>query len=65
MLGPLPKIGRRHFLASAAVGTIGALLPLSGARAAAPSPGSGAETLIWEQPQLLTEDLRETFRSVR
>jgi pimeloyl-ACP methyl ester carboxylesterase len=44
MLGPRSLIGRRHFLASAALGTIVAVLPTSGARAATLPPGSGAET---------------------
>jgi pimeloyl-ACP methyl ester carboxylesterase len=39
-----PVIGRRHFLASAAIGTIGALLPLTPAHAET-TPPPGAETL--------------------
>ena len=45
MTGLRPLIGRRHFLASAAVGTIAALLPVSGAQGATTPPESGAETL--------------------
>src|SRR4051794_29118031 len=47
MSGLFASIGRRHFLASAAVGAIGACLPLSSAHAATipPSPSSGPETL--------------------
>jgi len=41
MHGLRPLIGRRHFLASAAVGTIGAFLPLTPAPAATVPPGSG------------------------
>jgi pimeloyl-ACP methyl ester carboxylesterase len=50
MLGIRPLIGRRYFLASAAVGTIGAFLPLSAAHAAStlppgtPSPQTVAPT---------------------
>jgi pimeloyl-ACP methyl ester carboxylesterase len=44
MLGLLPSIGRRHFLASAAVGAIGAFLPVSSAAAAPASGGPEAET---------------------
>ena len=47
MTGLLPLIGRRHFLASAAVGTIGAFLPISAANAATtpPSGAPGGETV--------------------
>src|SRR5437879_915399 len=45
MSGPSLSIGRRHFLASAAVGAIGAFLPLSSAHAATLPPGSATETL--------------------
>ena len=46
MHGLYPSICRRHFLASAAVGAIGTLLPLTPAYAGAPPPTSaGAETL--------------------
>jgi hypothetical protein len=41
MTGPQLTLGRRLFLTSTAVGTIGALLPLTPARAAALSPGPG------------------------
>ena len=37
-----PLLGRRHFLASAAVGTVAALLPFSGAHAATVPPGPGS-----------------------
>jgi pimeloyl-ACP methyl ester carboxylesterase len=51
MPGLFPLIGRRHFLASATIGTIGAFLPLSSADAATtPPPASGAATLIPPQP---------------
>ena len=42
MSGPRFLIGRRHFLASAAIGSIGAFLPLSAASAASVPPGPGA-----------------------
>jgi pimeloyl-ACP methyl ester carboxylesterase len=47
MLGMRPLIGRRHFLASAAVGAVGAFLPISTANAATipPSGPPGAETV--------------------
>jgi hypothetical protein len=46
MSGLFHSIGRRHFLASAAVGAIGACIPLSAARAATIPPASpGAEAL--------------------
>jgi pimeloyl-ACP methyl ester carboxylesterase len=46
MSGLFHSIGRRHFLASAAVGAIGACIPLSAAHAATIPPASpGAETL--------------------
>jgi pimeloyl-ACP methyl ester carboxylesterase len=46
MHGLFPAIGRRHFLASAAVGVVGAVLPLSSAGAAtAPPIAPGAETV--------------------
>jgi pimeloyl-ACP methyl ester carboxylesterase len=47
MPGFHPSIGRRHFLASAAVGAIGAFLPISAANAATTptSGGPGAETV--------------------
>ena len=51
MSGPRPLIGRRHFLASAAIGTIATLIPVSGAHAATVPPGPGAETLSPAQPQ--------------
>jgi len=41
----VPHIGRRHFLASAALGTIAAILPMNGAQAAISPPGPEAETL--------------------
>ena len=41
MHGLRPLIGRRYFLATAAVGTIGAFLPLSPANAATLPPGGG------------------------
>jgi pimeloyl-ACP methyl ester carboxylesterase len=42
-----PLIGRRHFLASAAIGTVGAFLPLSAAQASTSPPvPPGAETLV-------------------
>ena len=44
MSGFRPLIGRRHFLASAALGTVAALVP-SSAHAATLPPGPGAETL--------------------
>src|SRR5437870_5352594 len=46
MSGLLPSIGRRHFLTSAAVGVVGACLPLSSAHAATtPPPSPGPEVL--------------------
>jgi hypothetical protein len=46
MPGLFPSIGRRSFLASVAVGAIGACLPLSSAHAATTPPSPpGAETL--------------------
>jgi pimeloyl-ACP methyl ester carboxylesterase len=46
MPGLCPLIGRRHFLASTVLGTVGALLPLSGAQASTVPPAPpGAETL--------------------
>ena len=51
MPGMLPLIGRRHFLASAAIGAVGAFVPLSAAHAATtPPPTPGAETLTPAQP---------------
>src|ERR1041385_4359059 len=51
MPGLLPMIGRRHFLASAAVGAIGVFVPLSGANAATTPPSSpSTETLNPTQP---------------
>jgi pimeloyl-ACP methyl ester carboxylesterase len=51
MSGLFPLIGRRHFLASATIGAIGAFLPLSsGDAATTPPSGSSAATLI--PPQL-------------
>jgi pimeloyl-ACP methyl ester carboxylesterase len=44
MHGLRPLIGRRHFLASAAVGAVSVVLPLSPAHSATLPPGSGAET---------------------
>jgi pimeloyl-ACP methyl ester carboxylesterase len=45
MPGPRPLIGRRHFLASLLVGTIGVCLPASAAHAATTPMPPGAETL--------------------
>jgi len=46
MSGLLPTIGRRHFLASTVLGTIGVLLPLTPAQGATiPAAPSGAETV--------------------
>ena len=46
MHGYRPLMGRRHFLAGAAIGTIGAFLPLSPAHASTTTPAPpGAETL--------------------
>jgi len=45
MTGLVPHLGRRHFLASAALGTIAAFLPMNGAQAAIAPPGPEAETL--------------------
>jgi pimeloyl-ACP methyl ester carboxylesterase len=46
MHGFHPLIGRRHFLATAAIGTVGAFLPLSAAQASTMRPAPpGAETL--------------------
>ena len=45
MTGLVPYLGRRHFLASAALGTIAAFLPMNGAQAAIAPPGPEAETL--------------------
>jgi len=45
MHGFHPVIGRRHFLASAAIGSIGAFLPLSAAHASTTPAPPGAETL--------------------
>jgi pimeloyl-ACP methyl ester carboxylesterase len=50
MSGLFPLIGRRHFLASAAVGAVGALLPLDGVSAATTPPPSGPSTLHPPQP---------------
>lgn len=46
MAAPRSLLARRHFLASAAIGTIGAFLPFSAAHASAQvTPAGGAETL--------------------
>jgi len=51
MPGFHPHIGRRLFLASTVIGTIGAFVPLSAAQAATLPPGTpGAETLTPTQP---------------
>jgi len=50
MPGMFPMIGRRHFLASAAVGAIGALLPSNANAASSPPTPPGAETLNPAQP---------------
>ena len=42
MPGLFPSIGRRHFLATAAIGTIGAFIPLAPAQAATVPPGPGS-----------------------
>src|SRR5690349_6010536 len=45
-----PHLGRRHFLASAALGTIAAFLPTSGVQASTTAPSSPAPTLSPAQP---------------
>ena len=46
MPGPCPLLGRRHFLASTVLGSLGLFLPASAVHAATPPPVSqGAETL--------------------
>src|SRR4051794_5941096 len=50
MSGLFASIGRRHFLASAAVGAIGACLPLSSAHAATIPPSSPAPETLTETP---------------
>ena len=51
MPGMFPLIGRRHFLASAAIGAVGAFVPLSAANAATTPPSTpGAEALTPAQP---------------
>jgi hypothetical protein len=45
-----PLLGRRHFLASAALGTIATLLPMSGAQASTTAPAAPAPTLSPAQP---------------
>ena len=50
MPGMFPMIGRRHFLASAAVGAIGALLPSSASAASSPPTPPGAETMTPTAP---------------
>jgi len=46
MPGLLPMIGRRHFLASAAVGAIGVFVPLSSANAATTPPSTPSEEAL-------------------
>ncbi|HKC04204.1 MAG TPA: epoxide hydrolase [Sphingomicrobium sp.] len=62
MPGMLPLIGRRDFLASAAIGAIGTFVPLSAAHAATTPPSTpGAETLTPAQPtSAATATLGET-----
>ena len=50
MPGFHPELGRRHFLASAAISTIAALLPMSGAHASTGAPPGSAPTLTPMQP---------------
>ena len=59
MPGLFPSIGRRHFLASVAVGAIGSCLPLSSAHAATTPPSApGAASL---QPGQLSPNSTATI----